>query len=84
MPTTKKTAKTTVAKKTANKSTIGSAATSSSLRAKVNSLEEQVGTLQQNLATLITVLEEEFRTHMLQGPQQVAAKIKSAGLLSKD
>ena len=76
MPAAKKT--------TAKKTTAKSATGSTSLQNKVNSLEEQVGNLQRNLATLTTILEEEFRTHMLQGPKQVAAKIKSAGLLEND
>ena len=80
MSVTKKNTKTTAKKTTANKPAAGNTA----LQAKVVSLELQVGTLQENLTALTAILEQEFRTEMLQGPKQVAAKIKSAGLLESD
>jgi hypothetical protein len=77
MATTKKTTKTTAKKTTVSKPVTNTAA----LQAKVVSLELQVGTLQENLTALTAILEQEFRTQMLQGPRQIATKIKNAGLL---
>ena len=77
MPSTKKT-KVTTPKKTTKNVAVSSG---DSLKSQVTSLEQKVAVLHANLQLLTSILEQEFRTQMLQGPKQVAAKIKSAGLL---
>ena len=74
---TKKT-KTTAPKKASKKT---SATTGDSLKTQVTSLEEKVSVLQESLQALTTILEQEFRSEIPQGPRQIATKIKNAGLL---